>query len=207
MNLQILQWIGYGASGIIALSMTLNSIVKFRWVNLLGAGTFALYGFLIGAYPVMALNSFIVSVDIYYLVRIYSKKNHFDTLEVRGDNKYLLKFLEYHNDDIQKYFSGFQYKPELNSISFFVLRNMAVSGVFLAHREGEDILSVGLDYVIPEYRDFKNGKYVFYHLSNRFKSEGFKKIIARGTSPKHVKYLKKQGFKPNNMGFFEKNID
>ncbi len=92
MDSQLLLWIGYFASGIIALSMTMNSIVKFRWINLIGATTFATYGFLIGAYPVMALNGFIVLVDIYYLSKIYSKSQLFDTLEVRGDNNTFLNF-------------------------------------------------------------------------------------------------------------------
>ena len=70
MEINILQWIGYAASVIIALSMTMNSIVKFRWINLCGAITFSTYGFLIGALPVGFLNGFIVSVDIYYLFKI-----------------------------------------------------------------------------------------------------------------------------------------
>ncbi|MEZ5149234.1 MAG: hypothetical protein R2759_19735 [Bacteroidales bacterium] len=78
----------------------------------------------------MLLNGFIFSVDIYYLVRIYSKTQLFDIVEVRSDNKYLLKFLEFHDDEIQKFFPGFIYKPELNTISFFVMRNMHVTGLF-----------------------------------------------------------------------------
>ena len=75
MNEQLLLlYIGYFASGIIAFSMTMNSIVKFRWINLVGASTFALYGFMIGAFPVMVLNGFIVAVDIFYLRKIYSKR-------------------------------------------------------------------------------------------------------------------------------------
>ncbi len=206
MDPQILQWIGYAASVVIALSMTMNSIVKFRWINLAGAGTFATYGFLIDAYPVMALNGFIVAVDVYYLLKIYSKPNLFDTLEVRGDNKYLLKFLKFHKEEIHKFFPGFEYKAEMNTISFFVLRNLAVAGVFLAHRENGDVLRVGLDYVIPEYRDYKNGKYVYYHLKDHFVNEGFKKIITQGGTPKHVKYLKKLGFSKNKEELFEKEL-
>ncbi|HHH52108.1 MAG TPA: hypothetical protein ENK91_00475 [Bacteroidetes bacterium] len=195
MDSQVLQWIGYLASGIIALSMMINSIVKFRWVNLVGAASFATYGFLIGAFPVMLLNGIIVMVDIYYLFRIYTKPNLFDTLEISEDSKYLLKFLDFHNDEIQKFFPGFEYKPEMNTISFFVLRNMAVAGVFLAHRKNEDILEVGLDYVVPEYRDYKNGKFLYYSLKDRFIQAGFKSIEANNNSPKHIKYLKKLGFK------------
>ncbi len=206
MESNILLWIGYAASGVIALSMTMNSIVKFRWINLVGASTFATYGLLIEAYPVMALNGFIVAVDIFYLLKIYTKKHLFDTLEIRSNNYYLLKFLDYHNAEIQKYFPGFEYKPEMNTISFFVLRNMAVAGIFLAHREDGNILKVGLDYVIPEYRDFKNGKYVYDHLVDNFKKEGFEKIVSQKGTPKHMKYLKKLGFRENENGLFEKEI-
>jgi len=206
MESNILLWIGYAASGIIALSMTMNSIVKFRWINLVGASTFAIYGFMIGAFPVMALNGFIVLVDIYYLLKIYRKSHLFDTLEIRGDNKYLLKFLEFHNDEIQKFFPGFEYKPEMNTISFFVLRNMAVAGIFLAHREDGNILKVGLDYVVPEYRDYKNGKYVYHHLKGYFKNEGFDKIITQGGTPKHIKYLEKLEFEKTNDGLFVKQL-
>ncbi|NOY49625.1 MAG: YgjV family protein, partial [Chlorobi bacterium] len=206
MDAQLLQYIGYVASGIIAFSMTMNSIVKFRWINLLGASSFAIYGFLIGAYPVMLLNGFIVLVDIYYLIKIYSKSQLFDTLQIKANNQYLLKFLEYNKKDIQKYFPGFEYKAEKNTISFFVLRNMAVTGIFLAHREDNNILKVGLDYVIPEYRDFKNGKYVYHHLNKYFKKVGFERIITTAGTPVHEKYLKKLGFKETKEGLFEKSI-
>ena len=201
-----LQIIGYAASIIIALSMTISSIVKFRWVNLSGAFTFSLYGFLIGAIPVGILNGFIVAVDIYYLYTIYARKELFDTLEIRENNRYLLKFLEFHAAEIDKFFPGFSYKPEMNTISFFVLRNMAVAGVFLAHIENEDTLHVGLDYVIPEYRDYKNGKFIYHRLRTYFKEKGIKKVQTKAHSKAHQKYLKKIGFKQNETGLYEKNL-
>jgi len=207
MDAPLLQMIGYTASIIIAVSMTMNSIVKFRWINLSGAILFATYGFVIGAIPVGILNSFIAAVDVYYLIKIYSKKELFTTLEVRGDNKYLLSFLKFHAEEIQKFFPGFTYKPELNTISFFVLRNMAVAGIFLAHREENDVLKVGLDYVIPEYRDFKNGKYIYHRLRGNFINEGFKKAVIPSDSPRHIKYLKKLGFKKNQEGLFVKMLE
>ncbi len=201
--MDILQIMGYVASVIIAFSMTLNSIVKFRWVNLSGALTFSIYGFLIGAIPVGILNGFIVSVDIYYLWRIYTKKELFDTLEVREDNRYLLKFLDFHAQEINKFFPGFTYKPEMNTLSFFILRNMAVAGVFLAHKEGDDCLKVGLDFVIPEYRDFKNGKFIYHRLGQSFKDSGIKRVIAEARHKAHRKYLKKLGFKEQKPGLYE----
>lgn len=206
MELSTLQIIGYIASGIIALSMTMNSIVKFRWINLVGAITFATYGFFIDAIPVFFLNGFIASVDIFYLVRIYSKKELFETLEIRNDNKYLLRFLEYHKKEIHQFFPDFKYNPEMNTVSFFVLRNMAVAGIFLAHREGEDILKVGLDYVIPQYRDYKNGKYIYKRLAPIFIQQGFKEVIIPQFSPKYGKYIERIGFKKNKEGLYAKEL-
>jgi len=204
MEVTLLQWIGYLASFAIALSMTMSSILKFRWINLAGAITFSTYGFLIGAWPVGFLNAFIAIVDIYYLYSIYSKREVFEILEVRADNKYLIRFLQFHEDDIEIFFPGFAYRPEMNTISFFVLRNMAVAGVFLAHREQDHCLSVGLDFVLPEYRDFKNGKFIYLRLRDRFINEGFTKVIAEGRSEKYTKYLKKLGFEKSTEGRFEK---
>jgi hypothetical protein len=184
----------------------MSSILKFRWINLAGALTFSTYGFLIGALPVGFLNAFIALVDIYYLYTIYSKKEVFEILEVRADNRYLLRFLQFHEKDIQHFFPGFAYQPELNTVSFFVLRNMAVAGVFLAHRKENHCLSVGLDFVLPEYRDFKNGKYIYLRLRNRFINEGFTKVIAEGRSEKYSSYLSKLGFEKNSEGLFEKAL-
>ncbi len=204
MEISNLQWIGYIASAIIATSMTMNSILKFRWINLAGAVTFSTYGWLIGAWPVGILNTFIASADVFYLVNIYFRKEVFEILEVKPDNRYLVRFLGFYDKDIQKFFPGFTYKPQLNTVSFFTLRNMAVAGVFLAHRQNEHTLSVGLDYVLPEYRDFKNGKFIYGQLNNKFIACGFKNVIAEVKSRKYSKYLKKLGFSQDRDGMYRK---
>lgn len=207
MNTEILQWVGYAASAIIAVSLALTSIVKFRWLNMIGALIFSIYGFMIGAIPVGVLNGIITLVDIYYLVVIYGKREIFETLEIRPENRYLIRFLGYHNDEIQKFFPGFEYKPDMNTVSFFILRNMSVAGLYLAHREDGNVLKVGLDYVIPEYRDFKNGKYVYLRLKKRFISMGFTSVMAEGRSEKYVKYLKKIGFREDINGMYVKDLE
>ncbi len=202
-----LQWIGYIASVIIAVSMTMSSIVKFRIINLFGASLFCIYGFLIGALPVALLNGFVVMVDVYYLYSIFSRKEIFEILEVRNDNKYLLRFLKFHHKQIQHFFPGFSYDPKDNTVSFFILRDMSVAGVFLAHKAEPGGLMVDLDYVIPEYRDFKNGRFVYHRLNKEFVKAGHHRIICQGVSRAHKKYLKKMGFSENQQGLFEIRMD
>ena len=52
--------IGYLASVLVALSLTMRSILRLRLINLLGAAFFTVYGLLITAYPVAFLNGLIV---------------------------------------------------------------------------------------------------------------------------------------------------
>jgi len=197
-----IQIIGYAASVVIALSMTMSSIVKFRWINLFGALSFLTYGVLFNSIPIVILNTFIIGVDIFYLFRIYSKKELFTTIEIRSGNKYLLEFLKFYNKDIQKFFPGFKYRPELNTISFFVLRNMAVAGIFLAHKIDKKTLSVGLDFVVPEYRDYKNANFIYKRLRKRFIDDGIEQVAVYPQSISHIKYLDKIGFVKQDDGTY-----
>ncbi|HPF93073.1 MAG TPA: hypothetical protein PLV65_04015 [Tenuifilaceae bacterium] len=200
----VLEWIGYGASVVIALSMALNSIVKFRIVNLIGAATFSVYGFLIGSIPVGVMNGFIVAVDVYFLIQIFSKKDYFETLEVSSTNRYMHKFLEFYKRDIGKYYPDFSYMPNDNTIQYFVLRNMAVAGILIAEKKDDSTLKVVLDYVIPEMRDFKNGRFAYLNLRKKFLECGYQRLVAEKTNPVHVKYLLKMGFVDTQNDCLEK---
>lgn len=206
MEFNLLEWIGYVASVLIALSMMVNSIVKFRWINLCGAVLFSTYGFMIHAIPVGILNGIIVGVDAWYLWLLYTKKEQFEVLEIQSGSDYLKRFIQFHSKDIQKICPGFAFNPELNTVSFYILRNMQVAGLFLAHRQDQDVLRVGLDFVIPEYRDYKNGRFVYEQLSKRFVAAGYKTVKAAVSNPINDSYFKKLGFKKDEEGVFSKAL-
>ncbi len=186
--------IGYLASVIIAVSMLMSSIIKLRWYNLVGALLFSIYGFLIGALPVGIINAFITLIDIYYIYKMYSKKESFKILEIENKNIYLIEFLNFYKQCISKIFPDFRYNSKQNSISFFILRNLAVAGIFLAEKYDEKSLLINLDFVIPEYRDFKLGKYIFVKNKKYFSNLGYEKLYAISNNKKHTSYLKKMGF-------------
>lgn len=194
MEFSWIEIIGYLASIIIMLAMLMSSIVRLRWINLLGSALFSIYGFAIDAIPVGIVNGFIVFINIYYLTKIYTKKEYFKTLEIRRDNKYLLAFLDFHKRDIDKFFPNFEYKSGMNTFSFFILRNMAVSGIFLAREIAPEVLYIGLDFAIPEYRDLKVGKYVYKQNIELFKDQGYKILCTKSENKQFRKYLTKMGF-------------
>jgi hypothetical protein len=203
MNTQLIfEIVGYIASVLVAVSLTMSSILKLRLINLAGAAIFSLYGLLIGAYPVAALNFFIVLIDLYFLYDMLTAKEYFKLLDVRAGNNYLDYFLTYYQEEMQKYFPGYEFKPENQQIIFFVLRNMVPAGLFIGRKTEGDALEVELDFVIPGYRDFKIGHYLYEKNSAFFRSKGIQRIHTRAATQKHSRYLKRMGFIPGRGNQF-----
>jgi hypothetical protein len=193
-----LEWVGYLASIIIMASMLMNSIIRLRWINMIGALLFAFYGFMIGAPPVGILNGFIVLINVYYLFRIYRRKEYFKLLEIQLNDRYYLNFLSYYKIEIYKLFPSFNTNQNDTTVNLFILRNMALAGVFLAKELSPGILQVELDFVIPEYRDFKLGHFLLDDNREHFLKLGYKQLRTYSESAEHTRYLKKMKFKEIN---------
>lgn len=186
--------IGYAASVLVAVSLTMRSILKLRIISLIGSLVFTVYGLLIGAYPVAAMNFFIVLINLYYLWQMRSTKEFFRLLPIRPDSEYLLAFLDFYQNDIQKFLPGFSYLPTGYELTFFVLRNMVPAGLVIGEVRDGDCLYLQLDYAIPGYRDLKIGKFVFQENPQAFRERGIRRIYNAAGAPAHAHYLEQIGF-------------
>lgn len=155
----------------------------------------SLYGFAIHALPVGFLNFFIVLIDLYYLKKIYFTEEYFSILTIRPNSFYLKQFLSYYKKDIEKYIPEFNFSEENFNVSIFILRNMVPAGLFLGKKEDDGTLNIELDFVIPEYRDFKIGRFLFFKNIDFFKKLNITSIKTTSTIQFHMKYLEKMGFK------------
>ena len=69
-----LNWIelmGYTASIVVAVSLMMESIIKLRILNFIGAMLFGTYGLFIESIPVMLLNYFIGLTNVYFLWKTF----------------------------------------------------------------------------------------------------------------------------------------
>lgn len=199
LNIPLVEWIGYVASVVVAVSLTMSSIIKLRWYNLAGSAVFSFYGFAIGSLPVGLLNLFIVFINIYYLFSIYLRKDAFKIISIKQDNPYLKYFLDFYHPEIIKFFPDFNsckntiLEKRENPLSLLVLRNAAVAGIFLGQIRNDEML-VDLDFVIPEYRDMKPGHFLFGKNAGYFKNKGINRIVSPAKNKKHMDYLRHMGF-------------
>jgi len=188
------EYIGYIASFLVLISLLMSSVKKLRWINLVGSITFAVYGFLIGSIPVAILNIGTVTVNIYYLSKMYGFKEYFKILPIDRDTRYLRYFLDYHKNDIMNYASNPDFDVNQSDVSFYILRNVMPAGLFVGKKYTENTLEIELDYVVPSYRDFKMGKYIFDYKKHVFLDKGYRQLITYTDNPSHKRYLRKMGF-------------
>ncbi|CAN5598954.1 hypothetical protein BH23BAC4_BH23BAC4_00100 [soil metagenome] len=188
----ILELIGYVASALVAISLMMSSILRLRVINLAGAAAFAVYGVLIEAWPVAVVNVFIVGINIYYLRGILGSKEYFRLLDVRPESHYLRDFLSFYKKEIDTFQPGFSYAPSPELLTVFVLRDMVPAGVLIGRQDG-DTLEVLLDFVIPQYRDFKIGRYLFGQV-DFFRQHRIREVVAPTGTREHKQYLERMGF-------------
>ncbi len=196
----IYELIGYIASVLVAVSLMMSKIVRLRIINTLGAITFIIYGILIDSMPVAGVNAFIVAVNVYYLTKIYTTKEYFKLLRVSPSDEYLGYFLEFYRDAISDVQPAFSYQPQESDLNLMVLRNMIPAGVLIGKKDenAPHILNVELDFVIPQYRDFKIGNYLYHDKRDIFQDLGIITIRARLGNDSHQRYLEEMGFQPED---------
>lgn len=213
-NIPLIEWIGYAGSVLVAISLTMSSIKKLRWYNLIGASVFSFYGFAIGALPVGLLNLFIVVTDLYYLYKMYSQQESFKSIMVDVNDPYLQYFLDFFEREIKEFFPRFDKSilntedKNKNSFVLLLLRNAVVVGVFLGVKNNQ-ILYVHLDFVTAQYRDLKPGDFIYQKNVKLMKDQGIRQIICNTENATHQKYLQKMGFKlqtAKTQTVFIKNI-
>lgn len=185
--------IGYTGSILVAISLTMKSLVRLRMINLFGALFFVIYGLLIRAFPVAFLNSLILGINIYYLVRMWNQKDYFKLMEVSYDSPYLKNFVDFYQKEIKEFVPSYLFKPQQDQLAVFILRNMVPVGVLIVRpRDGQ--ADIFLDFVIPGYRDFRAGKFLFEESASYFEAQGIKQLISEPGNPRHESYLKRMGF-------------
>ena len=191
------QTIGYIGSALIVLSLTMKSLLKLRLIGLAGAVVFTAYGLLIEAYPVAGVSAVIVFVHLIFLRDLVSKKKeYFTILHVTKDSVYLQYFLDYHRDEIRHSVPGFAYTPADDQITVFILRDLVPAGLFIWGFSEHNSLEVVLDFVIPMYRDFKIGEFLYSQRSGVFADPRCQCAWSVGGTKDYNDYLERMGFIP-----------
>lgn len=199
----MIEFLGYVASAVIVLSLTMTSLLRLRIIGLAGATLFATYGVLVEAWPVVATNAVILGLHVYFLWKAWTDEEYFTLLEVRPESMYLREFLSFHGAEIQQFQPDFTYVPDEADLTLFILRDMVPAGLFIGRDIGGSSMAADLDYVIARYRDLKPARFLFHTNRDVFARRGVELLRATAATGAHKKYLEKVGFVASPPGGFE----
>jgi hypothetical protein len=214
MKIDPFEIVGLAASFLVCVSLCMTRIKSLRLVNLAGSAVFIVYGVLIVSPSIIILNSFSSIVNIFHLVRMRgetARADLFDIIFVDAGDDHVRRFVQFHGSDIRRFFPSFDPGPEgtlAGAECCFILREtLPVS--LVAYRRGVNEINIVLDYAIPAYRDLKNARFFFSHVTERLAGPGTV-FLASGEVPAHAGYLKKIGFtetgREGNVVFFRRGV-
>ncbi|MFT7625336.1 MAG: GNAT superfamily N-acetyltransferase [Myxococcota bacterium] len=201
--------LGYVASVLVAISLTMSNVWKLRWVNLFGAMAFTIYGGLIGAIPILVVNGFITVVNVVYLWKMANSADAFEWLPVPDNDPLVERLLAFHDADVKRFFPEFDaqaLRAREDDHWLLVLRNAIPVGLCVVTLRGE-AADIDIDYVTPDFRDLKNGRFLYDRLTRRLAKRGVKTIRSRTAVKAHRGYLEKMGFvaSPNEPATLERS--
>ena len=191
--------LGYLASALVILSLTMRSVVRLRIISLCGSVAFVVYGLLIESPPVVVTNGCIAVINLWFLRQEFfvaaTKRSDLGVSAIRPDSPFLTDFVEYHAGDIGRFQPDFHMPPGPDVMSLLLTRDGLPAGLIVGRRDGDE-LTIDLDYVLREHRDSRIGKWVFGPGAEVFRRAGLRRLRSTATTDVHGKYLHRVGFTP-----------
>jgi hypothetical protein len=69
-----MEWLGYLASVLVAISITIKGGIVFRILNLSGSVCFLVYGLMIKAWPIVIINTYAAGINIFYIIKLLPRR-------------------------------------------------------------------------------------------------------------------------------------
>lgn len=201
---QAIGWIG---SALVVISLMTTRVLRFRWLNAVGALIATGWNAITGMWPFVAMNGAILIIDLFYLRKLYAERSDeavYSVVPVSAEDAYVQHLLTTNAADIAEHVNsgGFTIEPEPGErrLAFLVVKDNETVGLVEVRDDGGGQGTVLLDWVNEKYRDFTPGEFV-YRQSGIFEQNGFTQLVVPpGQMPTSAQYLQKVGFTPTPDG-------
>ena len=194
------EMVGYLASALVVLSLTMTSVVRLRMVSFCGSITFFVYGVLIDSVPIMITNGAIAVINVWFLRKEFAsgQPNGRDlgASHIRADSPFLADFIAFHLIDIHRFQPDFHVPASDDVVTLLLTRDGLPAGLLIGRRQGST-LTIDLDYVLGPYRDSRLGHWIYGPGAAVFRADGITELRSAGTTDEHRKYLDRVGFRPS----------
>jgi hypothetical protein len=185
--------VGYVASALVVLSLTMTSVVRLRWISLVGSITFVAYGVLIESVPIVITNVSIAAINVWFLRKELGYHRDLGAVVVPIDSPFLADFVHFHLADIRRFQPNFEMPHGDDAMCVLLTRDGLPAGAVIGRRRGNE-LEIVLDYVLRAYRDSRLGTWLFGRGSGVFRTHGVTRLVTGPGADLHPGYLQRMGF-------------
>ena len=191
---------GYLASALVVLALSMTSVVRLRIVSLAGSIIFFVYGNLIDSVPIMITNGSIAVINLWFLRKEFAPGSphgrDLGVSHIRADSPFLADFIAFHLIDIHRFQPDFRMPRGDDVVTLLLNRDGLPAGLLIGRRDGST-LTIDLDYVLGPYRDSRLGRWLYGPGARVFRADGIDQLRSAGTTETHRKYLERMGFRPS----------
>lgn len=204
---------GWISSGLVIWSLMQARVLRFRVLNLAGAGIATVVNALLGIWPFAAMNAVITVIDVYWIWRLVRERHDeavYEVVEVGIDDGYLRHLRAVHAEDLAATQpAGAAWGQPGSGVpgqrsAYLVLRGDETVGMVVVRDAGDGVGQVEVDYVTQRFRDFTPGEFV-YRRSGVFAGKGFTRLAVADT-PASRDYYRRVGFLPVD-GHWERPVE
>jgi len=196
----LLEIIGWSGSALLVVSLLQTRVMRLRVLNSAASAVLVGYNAALQVWPMVAMNVVLVAINlvvIWRMVRHRHDARAYDVVRVGVGEPFLAHLLARHAADIT------EFNPPPDALlaeaehAFLVTSGDEVVGVVLS-RVGvaPEEQQVVLDYVLPDYRDFTPGEFVF-RPDGPFAQMGAARVVASPAMTASERYLAAVGFAPD----------
>lgn len=197
-----LEIIGWAGSALLVLSLVQTRLMRLRVLNTVACGVLIGYNAALGVWPMVAMNVVLVGINVWAISRLLRERHDarvYDAVPIGTDEPVLHHLLARHATDIARFNPDLADRAaaELASAAdhaFLVTTADQAVGVVLTRDgdvPGEQL--VVLDYVLPAFRDFTPGEFVF-RADGPFRALGTRTVVASPGMAASERYLRAVGF-------------
>ncbi len=190
--------VGYVASALVVLALTMTSVVRLRMVSLCGSVIFFVYGALIDSVPILITNGSIAVINVWFLRKEFASGGphgrDLGVSHIRPDSPFLADFVAFHLIDIHRSQPDFRLPSGHDVVTLLLTRDGLPAGLLIGRRTGS-VLTIDLDYVLGPYRDSRLGRWLYGPGAGVFRADGIGELRSAGTTDYHRKYLERVGFR------------
>lgn len=187
--------IGWASTLIVIISMMQTRIMRLRVINLIGCLGQIVYNAIIGAWPVVGLNTVLAIIQIINIWRLKRAKHDeasYSVIVTQPASDLVSQVIYNNREDIRKF------NPSLEASrakeAFVIMRGNEVVGLTISKDEDPYTAHLLLDYVTEKYRDCTPGEFLF-NPEGWFARRGYRKVTANVGGPD---YYDRVGFVKEN---------